>query len=273
MSISRRAFIGAAAGTAVVSTSFGMGVMMPRFVRAALPEQTFFASSPAAAISAVLGTDQASSDAAVELKIPSMVETADVVPMAVDTTLNDVESITIVADENPNPIIAHYRLTPQLWPYIATRVRLAKSGNVHALVRADGTLHRATKHVDVSIGGCGEEPGPEPVPGPQARAMSHKMLIRTKRSDDGLIFRTLITHPMTPPLKNPETGVPTSGYFIQDITAQINGKTVLNGDWSAGVARDPYLSFKVRQAAQGDVIRLDWSDNAGGSASSQVVVE
>jgi len=64
----------------------------------------------------------------------------------------------------------------------------------------------------------------------------------------------------------------TEPYFIQDVEAQINGKPVLRGDWSAGVARDPYLSFKIREAAKGDIIRLSWIDSSGHNASSEVVV-
>jgi sulfur-oxidizing protein SoxY len=85
-----------------------------------------------------------------------MAEMADMLPVSVRTTLQNVESITIVADKNPNPIIAHYRFEPRLGPYVATRVRLAQSGEVHALVKAGGTVHRATKDVEVGIGGCGD---------------------------------------------------------------------------------------------------------------------
>jgi len=273
MSISRRMFVRAAAGGVVLSTSFGSSLLTPRRATAALPPQTFFAASPTAAISAVLGTDQTPLNAAVELEIPSMVEVADMVPLSVTTTLDDVESITIVADDNPNPVIAHYRLTPLLWPYIATRVRLAKSGNVHALVKAGGAVHRATKHVAISISGCGDaEPDPERISAAQHQTAPDSILMRTKKSNDGLIFRALITHPMAPPLKSPKSGAVVPGYFIQDVEAQINGKPVLRGDWSAGVARDPYLSFKIREAAKGDIIRLSWIDSSGHNASSEVVV-
>jgi sulfur-oxidizing protein SoxY len=273
MSISRRTFVHAAVGGAVISMGFGAGILASRRVKAALPPQTFFAPSPNAAVSAVLGTDQTPLDAAVELEIPSMVEVADMVPLTVATTLDDVESITIVADDNPNPIIAYYRLTPQLWPYIATRVRLAKSGNANALVKAGGTVHRASKHVAISISGCGDaEPDPERISGPQKGQKPGHILVRTQKSDDGLIFRAIISHPMTPPLKDPKTGTPTPGYFIEEVEAQVNGKPVLNGDWSAGVARDPYLSFKLRQAAPGDVIRLSWKDTSGNTGSKEVTV-
>ena len=102
--------------------------------------------------------------------------------------------------------------------------------------------------------------------------MSDSIRIRTTRDPDGVVVRALINHPMTPPRKDPELGLMVPGHFIEEVTVQINGKTVLSGDWSAGVARDPYLSFKIRQAGQGDVIRLSWIDNAGNSASSQVTV-
>jgi sulfur-oxidizing protein SoxY len=104
----------------------------------------------------VLGTDQSTMSAAVELDLPGMAETGDLVQLSVRTTLADVESITIVADKNPNPIIAHYRIDSQLEPYIATRVRLAQSGDVHALVKAGGAVYRTTRHVEIGIGGCGD---------------------------------------------------------------------------------------------------------------------
>ncbi|MGA7982614.1 MAG: thiosulfate oxidation carrier complex protein SoxZ [Chromatiaceae bacterium] len=267
MSITRRLFVGAAVSGAAVVTSVAAGVLTSRGVRAALPAGTFFAASPAEAIGAVLGTDQSTPDPAVQLGITDTVEMADMVPLSVTTTLDNVESITIVADKNPNPIIAYYRLDPQLQPYVATRVRLAESGDVHALVKSGGIVHRATKNVKVAISGCGD-----PEPGPSDIVMSNRFLIRTAKDGDGVVVRALIHHPMTPPRKDPARGLPVSGQFIQEVKAQANGKTVLNSDWSAGVSQDPYLSFKMRHAAQGDIIRITWTDNAGHSASSEVTV-
>ena len=156
MSISRRTFVQGTVTGAVASAGWTAGALMPRDARAALPRQTFLAVSPADAIRAVLGTDQSTMSPAVELDVTGMAEMGDLVPLSVRTTLPDVASITIVADQNPNPIVAHYRIDPQLAPYLSTRVRLAKSGDVHALVMAGGAVHRATKHVEIGIGGCGD---------------------------------------------------------------------------------------------------------------------
>jgi sulfur-oxidizing protein SoxZ len=102
--------------------------------------------------------------------------------------------------------------------------------------------------------------------------MSDNIRLKTTKVDGGVVVRALINHPMNPRRKDPRLGLMVPGHFIEEVTVQLNGKTVLSGDWSGGVARDPYLSFKIRQAGQGDVIRLSWTDNAGNSAASQVTV-
>ena len=40
-------------------------------------------------------------------------------------------------------------------PYVSTRIKMAKTGDIIAVVKADGKLHSATKEVKVTIGGCG----------------------------------------------------------------------------------------------------------------------
>ena len=102
--------------------------------------------------------------------------------------------------------------------------------------------------------------------------MVNNILIKTTKVDDGVVVRALINHPMTPPRMDPKLGMMVPGHYIEEVTVQLNGKTVLSGDWSSGVARDPYLSFKIRQARPGDVIQLAWADTAGNTASSQVTV-
>jgi len=271
MGITRRRLI-CSAGGAVASTAIGGLLLAPRGARAALPPETFAAKSAAEATASVLGISESIIDGTVDLEVPGVVEVADYVPVTVKTALDGVESITIVGEENPNPIIAHYRLDPRLVPYIATRVRLAKAGNVDGLVKAGGTVHRATKSVGVTLGGCGDaEPGPEsraeaPIP-------SKSILLRTAKGADGLVVRALIAHPMTPPSNRGAPAMSGSpGHYIQEVTAQINGQTVLRGDWSAGVSQNPYLSFKVREAKTGDVISVAWVDNAGMSGSAETKV-
>jgi len=256
----------------LATTAALAGLLVADSALAALPLATFSAKSPAEAINAVLGTSQTELDDAVHLTVPELVEVADYVPVSVDTTLDNVKSITIVSDQNPNPIIANFELDSRLVPYVSTRVRLAEAGALHALVKAGDSVHRATKNIAVTIGGCGDpEEGTESRP--PAKIPSDNILLRARRDDDGVVIRTLITHPMNPPLANAPTGRnPDSGQFIQEVTAQVNGKEVLRGDWSAGVSQNPYLSFKIQDVRTGDVIRIRWVDNQGMSGTSDIEI-
>ena len=39
--------------------------------------------------------------------------------------------------------------------YVSTRIKLAETSNVRAVIKADGKFYTAAKEVKVTIGGCG----------------------------------------------------------------------------------------------------------------------
>jgi sulfur-oxidizing protein SoxY len=124
---------------------------------AAFPKQVFETTAPGDAIRVALGPDRIVDSAAVMVTAPDVAESGDVVPVSVATDLANVESITLVADNNPVPLVATYRLAPEVEGFVATRIKLAQSCNVVALVKSDGKLHMAGKAVQVVMGGCGAD--------------------------------------------------------------------------------------------------------------------
>jgi len=60
--------------------------------------------------------------------------------------------ISSIATSNVRAIEA-----PQFEGAVATRIKLAETGNVMAIVESDGQLHMGSKSVQVLIGGCGGE--------------------------------------------------------------------------------------------------------------------
>jgi sulfur-oxidizing protein SoxY len=150
MPCSRRVFVqtslvGAALGAAASTAS------------AAFPKQVFETTSPGDAIRAALGSDRIVDSSAVQVTAPDIAESGDVVPVSVATDLAGIESITLVADNNPVPLVATYRLAPEVGGFVATRIKLAQSCNVVALVKSGGKLHMAGKPVQVVMGGCGAD--------------------------------------------------------------------------------------------------------------------
>jgi sulfur-oxidizing protein SoxZ len=42
--------------------------------------------------------------------------------------------------------------------------------------------------------------------------------------------------------------------------------------WGVAVSKNPYLSFKFKGAAAGDMIKVSWSDNTGETATAEAKV-
>ena len=100
---------------------------------------------------------------------------------------------------------------------------------------------------------------------------AHKARARMK---DGLAeVKVLLKHPMeTGNRKDPETGLEIPRHFIRALTCELNGTAVLSTQWSWGMARNPYLSFRIRGARPGDTVRLHWSDDRGMTEEVATVV-
>ena len=118
------------------------------------PEDAFKQKNSDDAIKALYGKTAEASDK-IKLDAPEIAENGAVVPVAVSSTLPDVTSISILVAENPNALIASYRIPGGTIPNVANRIKMAKTSNVIAVVEAGGKLYSASKEVKVTVGGCG----------------------------------------------------------------------------------------------------------------------
>ena len=126
----------------------------PRMLFAARPDDAFEAKSADAALAQLFGATPAPSDA-VNMKIPDIAENGAVVPVTVTADLDNVESISVIVDNNPTPLAASFDFTPKMVPEVSLRIKMAESSNVTAVVKAGGQLYSTAKEVKVTIGGCG----------------------------------------------------------------------------------------------------------------------
>ncbi|MDX1519543.1 MAG: thiosulfate oxidation carrier protein SoxY [Gammaproteobacteria bacterium] len=92
---------------------------------------------------------------AIDIQVHDLVENGAVVPVEINTRMESAESITILVEKNPNPLIAHFRLGPRCQPRVATRIKVNEPSNITAVVKANGKLFSAVKFVEVIEGGCG----------------------------------------------------------------------------------------------------------------------
>src|SRR3981081_2713684 len=155
-SATRRLILQGAATVALVGLGnipFGLA---PVFAAAndKYPEDAFKQKSEADAIKSLYGKTAEPSDK-VKLDAPEIAENGAVVPISVSTTLADVTSISLLVSENPNALVASYKIPSGTVPTVANRIKMAKTSNVIAIVDAGGKLYSATKEVKVTLGGCG----------------------------------------------------------------------------------------------------------------------
>jgi sulfur-oxidizing protein SoxZ len=61
-------------------------------------------------------------------------------------------------------------------------------------------------------------------------------------------------------------------HFIQNITVKLNGKTVIEGEISQAVSRNPVFSFRVKGGAKGDKVEVSWLDNTGETNRTEAAV-
>jgi sulfur-oxidizing protein SoxY len=141
---------GSAIGVAIVG-----GLLRAPAALAAWPEQAFASKSAEDAINALFQDQALEETEEIELKAPDIAENGAVVPISVKSGLEGVESISIIVENNPSPLAASFELSADAAAEVSTRIKMGKTSNVIAVVKANGKLYSTRKEVKVTIGGCG----------------------------------------------------------------------------------------------------------------------
>jgi len=71
------------------------------------------------------------------------------------TGLKNVQSITIFAADNSQPLLARFKIPAGTTAFVKSRVKLRQSTRIIALIKADGKYYTASKEVKITKGGCG----------------------------------------------------------------------------------------------------------------------
>jgi sulfur-oxidizing protein SoxY len=132
----------------------GMGLLKPGVAMADTDRKVFAAKTMDEALSA-MGVILPGSSDLIQLSVPEIAENGAIVPIVVNSTLAKVEQIFVLADKNPNPLAAIFTFPEGTEGVVTTRIKMAKTSNVIALVKADGKFYKVMKEVKVTAGGCG----------------------------------------------------------------------------------------------------------------------
>ena len=154
-SMKRRIFLKGSLATGAVGIAVSTGLLTPRVSLAAWSKAAFEATDVNGAVSALYGASDMTGSDKINIKAPDIAENGAVVPVSVTTSIDGASSISIIADKNATPLTAEFTLGPGTEGYVSTRIKMGKTANVIAVVKAGDKLYSAQKEVKVTIGGCG----------------------------------------------------------------------------------------------------------------------
>ncbi|HXR59393.1 MAG TPA: thiosulfate oxidation carrier complex protein SoxZ [Burkholderiales bacterium] len=102
--------------------------------------------------------------------------------------------------------------------------------------------------------------------------MADPMKIRTTVGAEFTEVRVLMVHPMETGQRKDSSGNLVPIHFIQEMSVKLNGRSVLEGQISQAVSRNPVFSFRLKGAKAGDKLEIAWLDNRGERNRSETAI-
>ena len=155
MNRSRRNVLKGTGGMALMGIMVSAGLLRTGSARAeGWNKAAFETKSLNDAVKALGGAPPAQSNE-ITIASPDIAENGAVVPFTIASKLPKTESIALLVEKNPNILAANFNIPDGTDPWVNTRVKMAQTSNVYALVKAGGKYYYASKEVKVTLGGCG----------------------------------------------------------------------------------------------------------------------
>jgi sulfur-oxidizing protein SoxZ len=102
--------------------------------------------------------------------------------------------------------------------------------------------------------------------------MADPMKIRAVSRNNVADVRVLMAHEMETGQRRDSSGNLVPAWYINEVTASLNGKPVMKAHWGPAISKNPYLQFKIKDAKKGDKVSITWVDNKGEKRTDEVTV-
>ena len=102
--------------------------------------------------------------------------------------------------------------------------------------------------------------------------MADPMRVRATENGGVVDVKILMKHDMETGQRKDASGKIIPAWHITDVTATLNGKTVMTAEWGPAVAKNPFLQFTVKGAKAGDKVAITWKDNHGDTRTDEATV-
>lgn len=135
--------------------ALGLMLVTPMRVLAAAWNRAAFEAGQSGDALEGLGVSAVEQSPDIELIAPDMAENGAIVQIEVNSRIPGTEAIAILVEKNPTPLIANFMFSNGAEPYLVTRIKMAETSELKAIVKANGKYYSVSRVVDVALGGCG----------------------------------------------------------------------------------------------------------------------
>ena len=93
-----------------------------------------------------------------------------------------------------------------------------------------------------------------------------------KLTGDVTEVKMIVNHPMETGRRKDDFGVLIAAHFIQLLIVTHNDKPVFEAQMGTGIAKNPYVTFRLKGAKIGDKLETNWVDNLGETGVGETTV-
>lgn len=91
----------------------------------------------------------------IDIVAPDRAENGAVVQIEITSNIANTESIAVLVEHNPTPLIGTFSFSNGALPFVITRIKMAEDSDLKVIVKAGGQYFTASKKVVVLENGCG----------------------------------------------------------------------------------------------------------------------
>jgi len=151
MTLSRRKFVHLLS----IATTACTALITPAISWAAWVNDAFNANETEEAYKKLFGSTSLKKTKKVKLKVPKVPDNNNAVPISVKTDIQNVDSISLFVENNPQPLVAIFEIPDGTLPEISTRIRIYQTTTVTAVVKTGEQLFSKSQRVTITDGQCG----------------------------------------------------------------------------------------------------------------------
>ncbi len=134
---------------------FSLIILMPINALAAIWNKTAFETNKLNEATKNLDIHDEIISPDIQITAPDRAENGAIVQVEIKSNIADTESIVILVEKNPSPLIAHFKFSNGAEPFVITRIKMAETSDIKVVVKSGNQYFTNSKNVVVLENGCG----------------------------------------------------------------------------------------------------------------------